>query len=133
MGCGASKDATASAKPDEAKKKKVDDDEDDPKKRVPERRKSQTDDGNAVDPDSGSTAANVAAGVVTVAGSAAIIAGATDEGARSAMGGTAGKALLTFAKELPWIAPIAFLVGGIIAAADNVSGSSRTRRCSRRT
>ena len=122
MGCGASKDATASAKPDEAKKKKVDDDEDDPKKRVPERRKSQTDDGNAVDPDSGSTAANVAAGVVTVAGSAAIIAGATDEGARSAMGGTAGKALLTFAKELPWIAPIAFLVGGIIAAADNVSG-----------
>ena len=36
------------------------------------------------------------------------------------MAGAAGSALLAVGKELPWVAPIAFLIGGVVQAAADV-------------
>ena len=68
------------------------------------------------------------AAVTVAAGAATIVAGATSDGARGALGqaaSAAGGALLNFAKELPWVAPIAFLVAGVVEAAANVHALKR--------
>jgi hypothetical protein len=47
-----------------------------------------------------------------------------------AAAGAAGEALLAVGKELPWIGPIAFLIGGVVQAASDakVSGGLDTLR-----
>ena len=104
MGCGASKDASANA-PAEPEKKG--------KKGHGEGKDAAFDTG----------AVDAAAAVTTAVGTAALVAGAANDGARGAMGeiaGAAGNALLAFGKELPWVAPIAFLVAGVCQAAADV-------------
>ena len=104
MGCGASKDASANA-PAEPEKKG--------KKGHGEGKDAAFDTG----------AVDAAAAVTTAVGTAAVVAGAVNDGARSAMGevaGAAGNALLAFGKELPWVAPIAFLVAGVVQASADV-------------
>ena len=65
-----------------------------------------------------------AAAAVTVAtGTAALVAGTVSSDARGAMGSAAaaaGQGLLAFAKELPWVAPIAFLIAGVVQASAEV-------------
>ena len=104
MGCGASKDASANA-PAEPEKKG--------KKGHGEGKDAAFDTG----------AVDAAAAVTTAVGTAALVAGAANDGARGAMGeiaGAAGNALLAFGKELPWVAPIAFLVAGVVQASADV-------------
>ena len=64
----------------------------------------------------------LAAGTALV-GAGALLAGATSSEARGGMGsaaGAVGSALLSFAKQLPWVAPIAFVVAGVAQAAADV-------------
>ena len=78
-----------------------------------------------------------AAAAVTVAtGTAALVAGAVSSDARGAMGSAAaaaGQGLLAFAKELPWVAPILFLIAGVVKLRRKCTRSRLTRRCSART
>ena len=68
------------------------------------------------------------AGFVTVSGAATLAAGASSSDARGGLGGAAGavgSALLGFAKQLPWVAPIAFVVAGVAQAAADVHALKR--------
>ena len=63
-----------------------------------------------------------------LAGAGALLAGATSSEARGGMGsaaGAVGSALLSFAKQLPWVAPIAFVVAGVAQAAADVHALKR--------
>ena len=76
----------------------------------------------------GISGVDATAAVTVAAGAATIVAGATSDGARGALSNAAsaaGGALLGFAKELPWVAPIAFLVAGVVEAAANVHALKR--------
>ena len=70
------------------------------------------------------------AAVVTIAaGTTALVAGTVNSDARGGMGGASsavGSALLAFAKELPWVAPIAVLIAGVATAAANVHALKRS-------
>lgn len=69
----------------------------------------------------------IAAGTA-VAGAGALLAGAVSSEARGGMGsaaGAVGSALLSFAKQLPWVAPIAFVVAGVAQAAADVHALKR--------
>ena len=69
----------------------------------------------------------LAAGTALV-GAGALLAGATSSEARGGMGsaaGAVGSALLSFAKQLPWVAPIAFVVAGVAQAAADVHALKR--------
>jgi hypothetical protein len=69
----------------------------------------------------------IAAGTA-VAGAGALLAGAASSEARGGMGsaaGAVGSALLSFAKQLPWVAPIAFVVAGVAQAAADVHALKR--------
>ena len=71
---------------------------------------------------------DTAAATTVAAGTAALVAGAVSSDARGGMGSAAsavGSALLAFAKELPWVAPIAVLIGGVATAAANVHALKR--------
>ena len=109
MGCGASKDASSAPKEPIAPKKK----------------NASKLEGAA---SAGISGVDATAAVTVAAGAATIVAGATSDGARGALGqaaSAAGGALLNFAKELPWVAPIAFLVAGVVEAAANVHALKR--------
>ena len=63
------------------------------------------------------------AGSIAALVGADLLAGATSSEARGGMGsaaGAVGSALLSFAKQLPWVAPIAFVVAGVAQAAADV-------------
>ena len=110
MGCGASKSADPGVAPAEKRPQKKED-----KVLV---KKSKLDGADDI-------GANFdAAAAVTVAtGTAALVAGAVSSDARGAMGSAAaaaGQGLLAFAKELPWVAPIAFLIAGVVQASAEV-------------
>mmetsp|Transcript_8534 Transcript_8534/g.21511 ORF Transcript_8534/g.21511 Transcript_8534/m.21511 type:complete len:985 (-) Transcript_8534:253-3207(-) len=67
--------------------------------------------------------AETVAAVAAAASAATIIAGAVNSDVRHALNdvaGAAGCALLSLGKELPWVAPIAFLIGGVVQAAADV-------------
>ena len=113
MGCGASKSADPGVAPAEKEEKRPQKKED--KDHV---KKSKLDGADDI-------GANFdAAAAVTVAtGTAALVAGAVSSDARGAMGSAAaaaGQGLLAFAKELPWVAPIAFLIAGVVQASAEV-------------
>ncbi len=110
MGCGASKSADPGVAPAEKRPEKKED-----KDHV---KKSKLDGADDI-------GANFdAAAAVTVAtGTAALVAGTVSSDARGAMGSAAaaaGQGLLAFAKELPWVAPIAFLIAGVVQASAEV-------------
>ena len=110
MGCGSSKGASASDAPVEPDAKKG--------------RSSKLEDARGV----GISGVDATAAVAVAAGAATLVAGATSDGARGALSNAAsaaGGALLGFAKELPWVAPIAFLVAGVVEAAANVHALKR--------
>ena len=111
MGCGASKSADPGVAPAEKEEKR-------PQKKEDHVKKSKLDGADDI-------GANFdAAAAVTVAtGTAALVAGAVSSDARGAMGSAAaaaGQGLLAFAKELPWVAPIAFLIAGVVQASAEV-------------
>ena len=111
MGCGASKNASEShgVSPKEPEKKKGKDS------------KLENADGVGYGVDTASAA-------TVAAGTAALVAGAVSSDARGGMGSAAsaaGSALLAFAKELPWVAPIAVLIAGVATAAANVHALKR--------
>ena len=113
MGCGASKSADPGVAPAEKEEKR-------PKKKEDKDhvKKSKLDGADDI-------GANFdAAAAVTVAtGTAALVAGTVSSDARGAMGSAAaaaGQGLLAFAKELPWVAPIAFLIAGVVQASAEV-------------
>lgn len=113
MGCGASKSADPGVAPAEKEEKRPQKKED--KGPV---KKSKLDGADDI-------GANFdAAAAVTVAtGTAALVAGTVSSDARGAMGSAAaaaGQGLLAFAKELPWVAPIAFLIAGVVQASAEV-------------
>ena len=112
MGCGASKNAESGSdgvSPKEPGKKKGKDS------------KLENADGVGYGVDTASAA-------TVAAGTAALVAGAVSSDARGGMGSAAsaaGSALLAFAKELPWVAPIAVLIAGVATAAANVHALKR--------
>ena len=66
---------------------------------------------------------DTAAAVTVAAGTATLVAGTVSSDARGALSSaasTAGLGLLAFAKELPWVAPIAFLIAGVVTASAEV-------------
>ena len=66
---------------------------------------------------------DAAAAVTVAAGTATLVAGTVSSDARGALSSaasTAGLGLLAFAKELPWVAPIAFLIAGVVTASAEV-------------
>jgi len=97
----------------------------DPKKKPPSKHESKLEKGDLkIDTD---LADGLAAGTALV-GAGALIAGASSSEARGGMGGAAGavgSALLSFAKQLPWVAPIAFVVAGVAQAAADVHALKR--------
>ena len=121
MGCGASKSADPGIAPAEkaqAPAKKEIQKEIPPTKDVVPKKESKADGADQI-------GANFdAAAAVTVAtGTAALVAGTVSSDARGAMGSAAavaGQGLLAFAKELPWVAPIAFLIAGVVQASAEV-------------
>ena len=121
MGCGASKSADPGIAPAEkaqAPAKKEIQKEIPPTKDVVPKKESKADGADQI-------GANFdAAAAVTVAtGTAALVAGTVSSDARGAMGSAAavaGQGLLAFAKELPWVAPLAFLIAGVVQASAEV-------------
>ena len=121
MGCGASKSADPGIAPAEnahAPAKKEIPKEIPPTKDVVPKKESKADGADQI-------GANFdAAAAVTVAtGTAALVAGTVSSDARGAMGSAAavaGQGLLAFAKELPWVAPLAFLIAGVVQASAEV-------------
>ena len=121
MGCGASKSADPGIAPAEkaqAPAKKEIQKEIPPTKDVVPKKESKADGADQI-------GANFDAAVaVTVAtGTAALVAGTVSSDARGAMGSAAavaGQGLLAFAKELPWVAPLAFLIAGVVQASAEV-------------
>jgi len=66
---------------------------------------------------------DTAAAITVAAGAATLVAGTVSSEARgglSSAASTAGMGLLAFAKELPWVAPIAFLIAGVVTASAEV-------------
>ena len=66
---------------------------------------------------------DAAAAVTVAAGTTTLVAGTVSSDARGALSSaasTAGLGLLAFAKELPWVAPIAFLIAGVVTASAEV-------------
>ena len=142
MGCGASKAASTADAPAEPPRggKKASDSGDDlapskgqtKKENRPENAdaKADTDHVNApkkrskLDEADGIGANfDTAAAITVAAGTATLVAGTVSSDARgglSSAASTAGLGLLAFAKELPWVAPIAFLIAGVVTASAEV-------------
>jgi len=142
MGCGASKAASTADAPAEPPRggKKASDSGDDlapskgqtKKENRPENAdaKADTDHANApkkrskLDEADGIGANfDTAAAITVAAGTATLVAGTVSSDARgglSSAASTAGLGLLAFAKELPWVAPIAFLIAGVVTASAEV-------------
>ena len=142
MGCGASKAASTADAPAERPRggKKASDSGDDlapskgqtKKENRPENAdaKADTDHANApkkrskLDEADGIGANfDTAAAITVAAGTATLVAGTVSSDARgglSSAASTAGLGLLAFAKELPWVAPIAFLIAGVVTASAEV-------------
>ena len=120
MGCGASApSASASVPPGEKKKKDAADNN--KKETVVERMEAATN-------------AHADAAAITVVGgaTATLIAGAVDTDARSALrdaAAAAGQGLLSFGKELPWVAPLAFLIAGVIQVRESFFPSPSPFSC----
>ena len=127
MGCGASKATSTADAPAEP----------------PRGGKKASDSGNNIAPSKGQTTKqdapkkpskldeadgiganfDAAAAVTVAAGTATLVAGTVSSDARGALSSaasTAGLGLLAFAKELPWVAPIAFLIAGVVTASAEV-------------
>jgi hypothetical protein len=91
-------------------------------------KKKQGKDPKLADADINTGAVDAVAGFVGVAGALTLAAGAVSSDARGGLGtaaGAVGSALLGFAKQLPWVAPIAFVVAGVAQAACDVHALKR--------
>ena len=116
MGCGASKNAKSDS--DVAPLEKIE-----TNAKGKQGKESKLEDADGI-----GGGVDTAAVVTIAAGTTALVAGTVSSDARGGMGGASsavGSALLAFAKELPWVAPIAVLIAGVATAAANVHALKR--------